>query len=324
MQRFIIPVVVAVVLIAGQAYLQGVWTERWSHHEVSGEIQAFADRMNNIPTTLEIGKASTRRFRSAKRRRLVRSIVIRGGLLIDLTRPRSWTSFWCAGHSRDITMHTPDQCYVLSGFEESEDAQTYSIDTGDKTKMSADFMTNRFRKSHSILPQDLRIFWSFSGDGEWVSPSVPKYSLSHFPALYKVYANTSLHGESKSRPEDSAAVPFLREFMPVLNAVLFPKENKPEGGDANKASAGAADADKTRQHDGSWGLTALSVFLCCAFSSQSGSVLGGQERATTGHDQPGSEESVRETGLEPARYCYHQALNLARLPIPPFPQNRTF
>ena len=29
---------------------------------------------------------------------------------------------------------------------------------------------------------------------------------------------------------------------------------------------------------------------------------------------------MRETGLEPARYYYHQALNLARLPIPPFPQ----
>jgi hypothetical protein len=29
---------------------------------------------------------------------------------------------------------------------------------------------------------------------------------------------------------------------------------------------------------------------------------------------------LRETGLEPARYYYHQALNLARLPIPPFPR----
>ena len=31
---------------------------------------------------------------------------------------------------------------------------------------------------------------------------------------------------------------------------------------------------------------------------------------------------MRETGLEPARYYYHQALNLARLPIPPFPRER--
>ncbi len=29
---------------------------------------------------------------------------------------------------------------------------------------------------------------------------------------------------------------------------------------------------------------------------------------------------MRETGLEPARPCGHQALNLARLPIPPFPR----
>ncbi len=32
---------------------------------------------------------------------------------------------------------------------------------------------------------------------------------------------------------------------------------------------------------------------------------------------------MRETGLEPARYYYHQALNLARLPISPFPQRST-
>ena len=28
---------------------------------------------------------------------------------------------------------------------------------------------------------------------------------------------------------------------------------------------------------------------------------------------------VRKTGLEPTQYCYHKNLNLARLPIPPFP-----
>ena len=46
-------------------------------------------------------------------------------------------------------------------------------------------------------------------------------------------------------------------------------------------------------------------------------------RATT-ESEPrvdgGGEKEVRETGLEPARYYYHQALNLARLPIPPFPR----
>ncbi len=104
-------------------------------------------------------------------------------------------------------------------------------------------MTNRFRKSFSILPQDLRIFWTFSGDGEWVSPSVPKYSLSHFPALYKLYANTPLHGDQRTRPEDSAAVPFLREFMPILNKTLFPPKSEGEAGKSEKSSVSASAAD---------------------------------------------------------------------------------
>jgi hypothetical protein len=249
MQRFIIPVVVAIVLIAGQAYLQGIWTERWSQHDVSAEITAFAERMNHIPTSfgdwesvdspisqreLEASgsvNSYSRRFTNRKD----------PAKIVDI--------FLVCGHPRDITAHTPDQCYVLSGFQETEDAQTYSIDTGDKGKMSADFMTNRFRKSFSIVPQDLRIFWTFSGDGEWVSPSVPKYSLSHFPAMYKLYANTSLYGESRTRPEDSAAVPFLREFMPVLNKALFPPELKSGNGAAKSGDASSGTDSKADSAD---------------------------------------------------------------------------
>jgi hypothetical protein len=90
----------------------------------------------------------------------------------------------------------------------------------------------------------LRIFWTFSGDGQWVAPSVPKYALSHYPALYKLYANTSLHGEARTRPEDSAAVPFLRQFLPVLNQALFPPEEKTES--AAKTSAEAKPADEAK------------------------------------------------------------------------------
>ena len=42
--------------------------------------------------------------------------------------------------------------------------------------------------------------------------------------------------------------------------------------------------------------------------------------APTKHKTQRHRTKMRETGLEPARYYYHQALNLARLPIPPFPQ----
>lgn len=37
--------------------------------------------------------------------------------------------------------------------------------------------------------------------------------------------------------------------------------------------------------------------------------------------QRGTSLKVQMKGLEPTRYCYHQNLNLARLPIPPHLQN---
>jgi hypothetical protein len=249
MKRFIIPVAVAVVFIAGQAYLQGVWTQRWGQRDVSEEIKAFAERMNQIPTSFgdweSVDSPISQRELDASGS--VNSYSRRFTNRIDPAKIVD--VFLVCGHPKDITAHTPDQCYVLSGFDETEDAQTYSIDTGDKGKMSADFMTNRFRKSFSIVPQDLRIFWTFSGDGEWVSPSIPKYSLSHFPALYKLYANTSLYGESRTRPEDSAAVPFLREFMPVLNKALFPPELKSENGAAKTGDASTGAYSKAAPAD---------------------------------------------------------------------------
>ncbi len=240
-RRFIIPVTVAVILIAGQAYLQGIWTQRWGQEDVSADIQTFAERMKNIPTSFgdweSVDSPIEQRELDASG-----SVSSYSRQFTNRSDPtKTINIFLVCGHPRDITAHTPDQCYVLSGFDQTEDPQTYSIDTGNK--MSADFMTNRFRKSFSILPQDLRIFWTFSGDGEWVSPSVPKYSLSHFPALYKLYANTPLHGDQRTAPEDSAAVPFLREFMPILNKTLFPPKSEGEAAKSEKSEASASAAD---------------------------------------------------------------------------------
>ena len=49
----------------------------------------------------------------------------------------------------------------------------------------------------------------------------------------------------------------------------------------------------------------------------------GQSNPTLAFQAPTLLPEMRETGLEPARPCGHQALNLARLPIPPFPQKQS-
>lgn len=243
MQRFIVPVVVAVVLIAGQAYLQGIWTGRWSQQDVSKELQAHIDRIKRIPTTFgdwdSIEAPMTQRELDASG-----SLSAFSRQFQSKSDPSKVVSvFVVCGLSRDITAHTPDQCYPLSGFEEVEDPQAYDIEFGTDHKNAMEFRTNRFKKAHSIMPQDLRIFWSFSGDGKWESPSIPKFSLAHFPALYKIYVNTSVRGATSTRADDSAAVKFLKDFMPILNSTLFPPESESgKGGAADDVASKPADS----------------------------------------------------------------------------------
>ena len=138
-----------------------------------------------------------------------------------------------------MTQHTPDQCYPLNGQDEVEDQQKYVIDT---SKMSADFYTNRFRKAMAFEgASQVRVFWSFSKDGQWVA--LPKYELLNAPALYKIYAISEVRGDGKSRPEDSPVVPFLREFLPVLNSSIFPPPAaQPESTSEPKPSVATAPA----------------------------------------------------------------------------------
>ncbi|HTQ40881.1 MAG TPA: exosortase-associated EpsI family protein [Pirellulales bacterium] len=229
--------IVSIVLLAAHSYLQGKWTERWNHRSVSEEQKLYAERLNHVPTSFgnwdsvdspidERSKEASGAVNTFSRR------------YVNRTDPDKAVEIYIVcGHPKDITQHTPDQCYVLSGFEEAEDEQSYTIDSGENGKTSADFTTTRFRKGLSFNPQDLRIFWSFGHDGKWEAPRVPKYSLMHYPALYKIYANTDLHGSTHISPVDSAAVPFLREFMPILNSVLFPPDEKSGNSAAPSESA---------------------------------------------------------------------------------------
>ena len=130
--------------------------------------------------------------------------------------------------------HTPEKCYIASGFEGETDNELFKIDY-DKT--TAECYTNKFRKGElGETVQHLRIFWTFSGDGEWVAKS--KSQLISYPAICKIYAITEVRPNTEGRADESAAVGFLHRFIPIVNAALFPPENKPDtaAGDEKSAS----------------------------------------------------------------------------------------
>ncbi|HZZ27875.1 MAG TPA: exosortase-associated EpsI family protein [Pirellulales bacterium] len=220
--------IVGVVLLAAHSYLQGMWTERWAARSVSEEQAAFAERLNHVPTSFGNWESVESPISEREKEASGATNTISRTYTDRTDRSKVVNVYIVCGHPKDITQHTPDQCFVLSGFEEAEDEQPYTIEMGDSDKTSADFRTTRFRKGLSFNPQDLRIFWSFSHDGKWESPRIPKTWLMHYPALYKIYASTDLQGTTHINAADSAALPFLREFMPILNPILFPAEEKPD------------------------------------------------------------------------------------------------
>jgi hypothetical protein len=228
---------VCIVLLTAHSYLQGKWTERWGHRAVSEELKTMAERLNHVPLSFgdwdSVDSPISDREKAASG-----AINTFSRQFTNRTDPTKIVLVYIVcGHPKDITQHTPDQCYPLSGFEEVEDQQSYTIDTGENGKTSADFTTTRFRKGFSFNPQDLRLFWSYTYDGKWEAPRVPKYSLMHYPALYKIYASTDIHGSAHTQPQDSAVLPFLREFMPILDSVLFSPDSKSVDGSAKSESA---------------------------------------------------------------------------------------
>lgn len=213
---------VGVLILSAQTLLQGTWTQRWRVRLASEEEKALAERLKNLPTSLP-GWDSEEAPIDERGLTGSRTVGFYGRAFRNRDNPEEFVSVYVfCGHPMDMTQHTPDQCYPLNGNSTADDQTQYVVDTG-KGGIAADFYTNRFHKSTAWEgSQQVRVFWSFSTDGQWVAQH--KSALVNGAAMYKIYAITDVHGDVRSRPEDSAAVGFLREFLPVLNATLFPRE----------------------------------------------------------------------------------------------------
>jgi hypothetical protein len=225
---------VGVVILSAQTILQGTWTERWRVRPVSEQEEALAARLKSVPLTVGDWDSVDAPIDQSGLEGS-RTVGYYGREFHNRNNPEESVSIYVfCGHPRDMTQHTPDQCYPLNGNEEVEEQQKCVIDSG---KMSADFYTNRFHKALAFDgPSQVRVFWSFTKNGQWVA--LPKFELLNAPALYKIYAISEVRGDEKARYEDSPVVPFLQKFLPVLNTALFPpSETSPAAADAGQKPA---------------------------------------------------------------------------------------
>jgi hypothetical protein len=238
---------VVLALIAGSAVYEGIKTERWAKRETTAEQKELAERMASIPFAFGDWESNDEPIsqRDLEGARATGHYSRRFHNRLDSSKEVSVLII--VGAPADVCEHTPDKCYANSGFNAMGGDEHYIINLG---KASAEFNTDRFRKGESgEAIQNLRIFWSFSVDGNWLAPNAPKYQfqLAGYSALCKIYAITELPANSEGRPDESAAVGFLEKFLPVVNQHLFPSDKGSQSGQktadesASKAPADSSD-----------------------------------------------------------------------------------
>lgn len=221
LSQYLVPSLAAVLLIGGSVIIHGIWTERFRPRETTTEQKILAERLKNLPLSFgdwegEVVPMDEKQRQAA---RIVGDFSVR--FRNKVAADQEVMVMVACGHGTDMKNHTPDQCYVAQGFSAADEERTYPIDMQPKP---AEFFTCRFRKEvPGQGPQNIRIFWSFGENGEWTAPSF-RGLITTRPAIYKMYATTVAPKDVRESPQESAAVGFLREFMPLVNQALFPPE----------------------------------------------------------------------------------------------------
>ena len=122
------------------------------------------------------------------------------------------------GKTPAMCAHRPENCYSSAGYDLVGVPRTYLLKTT-RDHVLGEFLTGRFVKEESVGNHQLRIFWSWYGDGGWRAPDNPRWDFARLPALYKLYVIRETSGRSE-RLDDDPAVDLMRDLLPVLSRTL--------------------------------------------------------------------------------------------------------
>ena len=233
--KFAIPLAVVGVVLAVGTYVEGNFSDRWFGAS-SAKLNRFTELVPQVP--MQIGgwiatddeKLSDEEFAKTHCTAYI-SRTYRN------PEGQSVNVYLVSGSGRHTTIHTPDWCYVGAGYDKTEDPQQYRMQIGDVEQPETDpeFLTTIFRRENMHGKDEVRIFWTFSDNGNWAGPRNPKNEFGGRPAMYKIYLITDV-GEAGDDIRSNPTTNFVKEFMPTINKILFQEPEAP----AAKPSEAAA------------------------------------------------------------------------------------
>jgi hypothetical protein len=214
-----LPFAVVLLVLAAGTLIEGKLSDRWGRKS-SEKLVAFTERLAQVPKqfgdwTGVDDPIDEEEFKASNCTDYVsRTYTNKDGQRVNM--------YLVSGSARHVTIHTPDWCYVGAGYVMEDEPQQYTIDNVPGMAEPPEVLTTRFFKEETLSTHNIRIFWSFSDDGVWHGPRMPKPSFAGRPAMYKIYLITELNGTTVPITiEGNPTLQFCREFLPLLNSVLF-------------------------------------------------------------------------------------------------------
>jgi hypothetical protein len=211
MWRVLLPVV-GVIAVTATGVVHGIWTDRWGLAEAPATA---ASRLEQIPMSLPDWEGQNSGTSKGDL----------GGAAASLCRRyvhnhtgKEVTVFLVCGRPGPVSIHTPDVCYVNSGFEVLSQTK-YAPKLGADAP-EADFHTGQFRQKRAGEQTFLRIFWAWSATGDWSAPNDPRFAFAKYGALYKLYLIREMTVPDEPI-DDDPSVELMRQLLPELRRALF-------------------------------------------------------------------------------------------------------
>jgi hypothetical protein len=178
---------IMVALILGGAVVNGAVTQRWA---VFTPDQARTTRLHALeihfedwqPTETPTEMPTYERSIATSRRYFSPSTQLSSVVTIISGIPGS------------VSTHTPDICYVGSGYRCLRGPRKDTLKLADGATVH--FYIADFEKKTATRVERVRIRWAWSTDGEWIAPDNPRWQfarrLNAAPELFKLYVATPL------------------------------------------------------------------------------------------------------------------------------------
>jgi Protein of unknown function (DUF3485) len=148
---------------------------------------------------------------------------------IEAGTGKTITIFLAWGPSEAVRGHTPNECYASAGYDLVTELERARIAV-EAEENPAEFMHGDFSKSVAGISDRLQIYWSWSGDGDWIAPDRSLRDRIQHRAFYtnvagplfKLYVIEHLSQRAKPAQEAIPCEDFIRQLLPELRKHLFP------------------------------------------------------------------------------------------------------